>query len=96
MIEAGTHVVEMLAEAVEKISVTRAILATAIPLTRSATRAAAAAAGGGPRVTVDAATTEVEESPHLAGDVASGWVLEVCWFLRVYAVLLSQSVVMQI
>jgi hypothetical protein len=96
MIEAGTHVVELPAKAVEKISVPRAVLTATVVTTRGAARAAAAAAGGGPRVAVNATTTEVEESPHLAGEFASGWVLGVCWFLPIYSVLLRQSVVVQI
>jgi hypothetical protein len=92
MIEAGTHVVELPVEIIEKISVTGAVLATTIVTTRCAARTAAAS-GGGPGVEVDAVATEVEESPHLAGDVASSWDLAVCSFLRICAVLLNQSVV---
>jgi hypothetical protein len=94
MIEAGTHVVELPVEIIEKISVTGAVLATTIVTTRCAARTAAAS-GDGPGVEEDAVATEVEESPHLAGDVASSWVLAVCWCLRICAVLLNQSVVAQ-
>jgi hypothetical protein len=62
IIEAGTHVVESPVHAVEKIGVPRAILTTTVAVMRCAT--GTAAAGGGPRVSVDAEATEVEESPH--------------------------------
>jgi hypothetical protein len=76
IIEAGAHVVESPVHAVEKVGVPGAVLTTTVPLTESVTRTAATAAGGGPRVSVDAEATEVEESPHDA-DVLGGVLCDV-------------------